>query len=185
MTALHKTFVLGSTNQAKRVAAGTIVEGIYGTSVELVSLSVEESLASQIPQTPTSDDEGINGALLRAKYAEERMPRCSGYIGLEGVINTNSFGSFLGGWAVVRLSTGEVGIGCSARVQLPERLMAEFNEFRKLSEITAAAFPEDSSRLPEIGTNGVVTGGAYTRVDEFTDALRCAFGSLYSKDLLS
>jgi non-canonical (house-cleaning) NTP pyrophosphatase len=46
-----------------------------------------------------------------------------------------------------------------------------------LSELTKATY-ETSANVSNLGTNGVITNGAFTRTDEFETALRCAFGFL-------
>jgi non-canonical (house-cleaning) NTP pyrophosphatase len=172
-------FVLGSKNEAKLQAAEVLLREVYGKDFTLEYVGVD----SGVSQTPTNDDEGIRGALQRIANTEKALPNRDGYFGLEGIITTNTYGTFLCGWAVLKLKDGRVGYGCSAKVRLPDELMEGFASFRRLSDIMAVAYPNQAMLLPEQGTNGVLTNGMYTRVDEFTDALRCAFGVVMASPL--
>lgn len=167
-------FVLSSTNEAKRQAADALLKEVYDDNYSLECVEVDSGVSA----TPTTDDEGIRGSLRRIANATKILPDRDGYFGLEGIITTNSYGTFLCGWAVIKLKNGDTSYGCSAKVRLPDELMKEFDSLRKLSDMTAIAYPDRASSLPAQGTNGVITNGMYTRVDEFTDALRCALGTI-------
>lgn len=169
-----KTFVLSSTNEAKRAAVEHILQKLYKDTFELQCIDV----SSGVSETPHSDEEGIQGALSRISEAEAKIPGANAYIGLEGIVTRNSYGVFLCGWAVIKDENGKMHMGCSAKVQLPDSLTGDLSSFKKLSELTAEKYPEQAHELPKIGTNGVITRGLYTRVDEFVDALSCAFGTM-------
>jgi non-canonical (house-cleaning) NTP pyrophosphatase len=168
-----KRFVLSSENVAKKLAAKQVIAKVFGDDFELVCVSVDSGASD----TPTTDDEGIRGALNRIENAKKLVPDADGYLGLEGIITSNSFGTFLCGWAVVEMKNGKIYAGCSAKVQLPLQLVGKLAENPKLSELVAKEYPERARDFPKIGTNGVLTNGLYTRQDEFVDALVCAFGS--------
>lgn len=169
-----KIFVLSSTNEAKRRAAESVLRELHGDDFELRSVEVD----SGVSETPTTDDEGIQGCLGRISNAEQAIPDADGYLGLEGIITVNRYGTFLCGWAVIKLAGGTTGYGCSAKIRLPDELIEDFDSFKKLAVMTAEKYPDRAHDLPSIGTNGVLTNGMYTRVDEFRDALRCAFGTI-------
>lgn len=170
----RKKFVLSSTNHAKRAAVEKVLMQLYGDAFTLECIDVE----SGVSETPHTDDEGIKGAIGRIDSAMRQRPGEDGYIGLEGIVTTNSYGTFLCGWAVVRMQNESLYMGCSAKVQLPSVITNDLSSFKKLSELTAELYPGRAKELPRIGTNGVLTNGLYTRVDEFADALKCAFGTL-------
>lgn len=172
-----KKFVLSSTNEAKRQATEAVLQELYGNNFTLKCIDVDSGVSA----SPTTDDEGINGSLNRIANAEKALPGQDGYFGLEGIVTTNSYGAFLCGWAVLKLKNGDTGYGCSAKVRLPDKLLEGFDSFRKLADMTAAAYPNRANLLPTQGTNGVITNGMYTRIDEFTDALRCALGTISNK----
>lgn len=173
---MKRKFILCSTNEAKRAAASEILTRLYANDFTLECVDT----ASGVSETPDSDEEGIRGALSRIADARAQVPDAYAYIGLEGIVTKNEYGVFLCGWAVVELSDGTSCKGCSAKVELPTVLTQDLSSFKKLSELTAATYPERAADLPRIGTNGVITNGLYTRVDEFVDALRCAFGVMAS-----
>lgn len=169
-----KIFVLSSTNEAKRNAAESVLRELHGDDFELRGVEVD----SGVSETPVTDDEGIQGCLGRIANAERAIPGADGYLGLEGIVTTNKYGTFLCGWAAIKLADGQIGYGCSAKVRLPDELIENFDSFKKLAILTAEKYPDRAAELPSIGTNGVITDGMYTRVDEFCDAMRCALGTL-------
>lgn len=164
-------FVLSSTNKAKTKATKQVLAEFF-PDFELECLDVE----SGVSKTPDTDDEGIQGCLNRISQAKIKSPSADGYLGLEGIITKNSFGVFICGWCVVELKDKQ-GIGCSAKVQLPNFIANKIETFGQLSNLVKESYPSELvSEMDVIGTNGVVTNKGYTRVDEFVDALKCAIG---------
>lgn len=101
-----------------------------------------------------------------------------GYIGLEGIITRNSYGTFICGWCVI-LYHSKRGIGCSAKVQLPDSIARYVSSFKELSALVKEVYPSSlTSNIDVIGTNGIITNRGYTRVDEFVDAIKCASGGM-------
>jgi inosine/xanthosine triphosphatase len=167
--------LLSSKNKAKEKATREILEEIYNEKATVLLFDSE----SGVSNTPTSDEEGIKGAINRIEYAEKHSDMLADLvIGLEGIIVENSFGTFLCGWAVIKDSNGKFGFGCSSKVRLPDELVSSLGENTNLSDKVSVLYPDDAGLLPEIGTNGVLTNGLYTRVDEFKDAIKCAIGNL-------
>lgn len=166
-------FTLSSTNKAKTEAAKKVLSK-YFPDFTLHSVDVD----SGVSKTPDTDDEGIQGCLNRIAAAKVKSPGADGYLGLEGIITKNSFGTFICGWCVVEIN-GKLGIGCSAKVQLPESIAKSITNFGELSALVKEVYDSELiSQMDVIGTNGVITNKAYTRVDEFEDALLCAIGSI-------
>jgi len=166
--------VLSSVNEAKVEAVRRVVFRLFG-DCEVVGLKVETGVSA----TPTTDEEGIEGALNRIGNAMEVDGDADVYVGLEGIVTRNSFGTFLCGWAVLRDRDGREAYGCSAKVRLPSFIGDSVEGFRELSDIVKENYPSDLvGEMSVLGSNGVITEGLYTRVDEFEDALLCAFGYL-------
>lgn len=164
-------FVLSSTNKAKKEATLQVLSKFY-SDFTLDCIDVD----SKVSKTPDTDDEGINGCLNRIDEAKKKISDAQGYIGLEGIITRNQFGTFLCGWCVIDLD-GKKGYGCSAKVQIPDFIAEKITTFGELSEIVMQNYPSDLAQdISLIGTNGVITNKGYTRVDEFVDALKCAIG---------
>lgn len=88
------------------------------------------------------------------------------------------------GWCVVEIE-GKLGMGCSAKVQIPDFISNKIQTFGELSQVVKQNYPSSLiEQIDSIGTNGVITNRAYTRVDEFIDALNCAFGFLGNEEKL-
>ena len=52
---------------------------------------------------------------------------------------------------------------------------------QRLSEVVAKFVGRTDDEISTIGTNGLLTQGAYTRTDEFTDSIVCAIATKYKK----
>jgi non-canonical (house-cleaning) NTP pyrophosphatase len=172
-----KKVILASTNLAKKQATVKTVNSL-GIQADIIPIKVD----SNVSKTPSSDEEGIEGALNRIENAKVKNPKADIYIGMEGIITKSKYGTFICGWAVVNdQSINRTAKGCSAKVQLPDMIAKQINSFKELSELVKNEYPSNLiNQMDEIGTNGVVTNRQYTRVDEFEDALYCAFGFLYN-----
>ncbi len=166
-------FILSSTNKAKSEATKQALNKFFG-EVELLCVDVD----SGVSKTPETDDEGIAGCRNRIGNARLLHPDADGYIGLEGIITRNSSGTFICGWCVIEMN-GKTGMGCSAKVQIPEFISTKITGFGELSTLVKTTYPSDLvSEIDLIGTNGIITNKGYTRVDEFVDALSTAIGYL-------
>ncbi|MCL4353033.1 inosine/xanthosine triphosphatase [Patescibacteria group bacterium] len=168
-----KEILLTSKNPAKVNATENTIAGIFKDyNIETIEV------ASGVSKTPDSDEEGIKGCLQRIEKAKKAYPNKDIYVGLEGIIRKNDYGTFLCGWCVVELPKEKrVGIGCSAQVKLPDFIADRVNTFEELSDLVETAYPSPLvSEINEIGTNGVITNRFYTRDHEFEDAIKCALG---------
>jgi len=164
-------FILSSTNQAKTEATKQVLSKFY-PDFQLETVEVN----SGVSKTPDNDNEGIQGCLNRIEAAKRINPEADGYIGLEGIITKNNFGTFICGWCVIEVN-GKTGMGCSAKVQLPPFIASKIITFAELSTLIKESYTSDLiSEMNLIETNGVITNKGYTRVDEFIDALQCAIG---------
>ena len=169
--------ILTSKNVAKINATKKVIERHY-KKYELLTLEVETGVST----TPFNDDEGILGALNRIEEAKRIDKTGDIYIGLEGILSENKYGLFICGWAVIETKDGKKSFGCSGKVQLPSSIANEISNFKELSDIIRSNYPSDLvNEISEIGSNGIITNKMYTRVDEFDDALMCAFGYLSNK----
>ncbi len=161
-----------STNEAKQAAIRNVAEALF-PGAEITALKVETGVST----TPMTDDEGIRGALNRIHEARKMDAVGDLYVGLEGILTTNEFGSFICGWAVVESADGRRAFGCSGKVQLPPVIALHIKDFKELSDEVKERYSSDLvHEMSKIGSNGVITNRHYTRVDEFEDALMCALG---------
>ena len=158
---------------------------------------------SGVNKTPNSDEEGIKGSQNRIKNAKielekleklgelkfeiyktevknenKKLTQSVVFIGMEGIINVNQFGTFLGGWICLEIAGIEY-FGSSTRCQLPPKIAQNAKNFKELSGTVKEIYqniPNVDELVDRIGTNGLLTGGLYTRIDEFEDALKCSWG---------
>ncbi len=171
------TILLSSENEAKISSVRKVCTELFPN----FSL-YHHNVNSGVSETPENDDEAIQGCHNRIENIEKEFSSIHAdyIIALEGLINKNDFGTFVYGWAVIK----ETGVnkyyyGCSGKVMLPADITAKLAKNVKLSDLVLELYPQFSdSDLKNLGTNGVLTQGLYTRVQEFETALKCAFGSL-------
>ena len=167
--------ILASKNLAKTNAVKRVIADLnWGDNLETVEVN------SGVSKTPESDNEGIQGCLNRIAAAREILPDADYYIGMEGIITRNDFGTFICGWAVVFAVKNDVyAKGCSAKVEIPEFIASKISNFGELSELVKSSYPSGLVvKMESIGTNGVITNEVYSRDQEFVDALKCAIGYL-------
>lgn len=164
--------ILTSTNDAKIAATQKTATKLFG-EVEIVPLKVETGVSN----TPLTDEEGIEGAIHRIEEAKKMDDSADLYVGLEGILSKNKYGSFICGWAVVESKDNRRAYGCSGKVQLPPFIANHIESFQELSDEVKKRYPSSFvEEMPMIGSNGIITNRFYTRVDEFEDALLCTFG---------
>jgi len=164
--------ILTSTNEAKIEATKKTAQKLFG-EVEIVALKVETGVSN----TPLTDEEGILGALNRIEEARKIDNSGDLYVGLEGILTKNKYGSFICGWAVVESKENKQAYGCSGKVELPPFIANNIKSFNELSDEVKKGYSSDLvNEMAIIGSNGIITNRSYTRVDEFEDALMCALG---------
>ncbi|EDX0374194.1 DUF84 family protein [Salmonella enterica] len=171
------TILLSSKNEAKISSVRKVCTELFPN----FSL-YHYNITSGVSETPEDDDEAIKGCHNRIENIEREVSSIHAdyIIALEGLINKSEFGAFVYGWAVIK----EIGVnkyyyGCSGKVMLPSDITAKLSKNVKLSDLILDLYPQFSNEdLNKLGTNGVLTHGLYTRVQEFETALKCAFGSL-------
>lgn len=167
--------ILASKNIAKTEAVKRFLDKYLNSEYTLETYETESGVST----TPTSATEGILGAKNRISQIRNMIPDADLFIGLEGIVEKNDYGTFVYGWAVIETREGRAGIGASGQVQIPEFIASNIQSFKELSELVKSSYPSEIvENLANIGTNGIITNNLYTRVDEFQDALRIAYGYL-------
>lgn len=171
--------IIATENKAKVQATTTIFKQVF-TGVEVIS----EKFSSGISEQPLSEEEGIQGATNRAQHARAKYPEADYCVGLEGFVDTNIYGMFLAGTVAIVNQVGEVGLGTSAKMQLPNSLRAQLEAGAELGPLmqTLMNDPQNNIRHHE-GTGGILTKGLYNRIEEFEDATKCALARFLSPEL--
>lgn len=167
---------VGTTNRAKLEAVRAALTQVW-PEVSLVPVEVDPGISRQ----PLTNAEGRRGALNRAAAALKAVPEAELGIGLEGNVDTDEHGMFLLGHAAIVDAAGRQGFGSSGAVMLPEVIRRRIEAGEELGPVMQELLRDHGNNIRHsLGTNGVLTDGLYTRVDEFTDATLCALARFRS-----
>jgi inosine/xanthosine triphosphatase len=127
---------------------------------------------SGVAAQPIGEAETILGAQNRANSARLALDADLG-VGLEGGVYENSYGMFVGAWAVVVDRQGRVGIGAGGRVLLPERIAQQVRLGRELGPVMDEVAQTIGIRSKE-GAIGILTAGRIDRTMALSTALEYA-----------
>jgi inosine/xanthosine triphosphatase len=170
----RNSVIVTSLNEAKLASVRNVIKDFLPGIAQVIGVASE----SMVSETPVGDEEAIAGCLNRIPFARRAYPHAAFFVSIEGAIDFNSHGAFVYSWVLVeQRDPDRQALGSSARVQLPAFLAKGVEKGSSLSELTKKTY-RTSENVSNLGTNGVITNGAFTRIDEFETALRCAFGYL-------
>lgn len=174
---MSKLIVVCSRNYAKNSAVQSVMNQ-YFEDFEIVSLETN----SRVSETPVGDDEGIEGCLNRIKDALDQCTTGDLYVAMEGILTTTKYGTYICGWTVIyNKNSDEYYYGCSAKVKVPDEIIAKTNKSVRLSDVVSDVVGYSGNEISNYGTNGILTNGAYTRTNEFTDSVLCAISTKFKK----
>lgn len=169
--------IVCSKNKAKNDAVTEVIRQ-YFNDFEIESLETN----SGVSETPIGDEEGITGCLNRIKDALRQKKDGNLYIAMEGILSKTTYGTFLCGWTVIYDNlANEYYYGCSAKIKVPDIIIEKTSKSQRLSDVVAEHVGSTGDKISKIGTNGLLTNGAYTRTDEFIDSITCAISSKFKK----
>lgn len=172
---------VGTKNKAKLDAVQTAFGKVY-SHVETHGFDVESGIAEQ----PRTDEESIQGAINRAQAALARLATANYGVGLEGNVVTISGRMFLHGWVAVIDRENTIGLGHSSGMELPESMRREIDDGAELGPLLQARLNDHDNQIRQtVGTNGILSNGLYTRVDEFVDATTVALAKFVKPGLYS
>lgn len=180
----HLTLAIGSKNQAKNLAVRTAFEKAFpAAEIETQGFDIESGIADQ----PTTDEESIKGALNRAHGALAKLATAQYGVGLEGNTVTIAGTMYLHGWvAIVKNGSETPGIGHSSGLELPVYLKEGIDAGKELGPLLQEMLQDDDNVIRHTqGTNGVLSGGLYTREQEFIDATTVALARFVQPKLYS
>lgn len=170
--------IIATENKAKIQATTEIFKEVYG-DVEIAN----EKFSSDVSDQPMSEEEGIQGAINRAQHARAKYPELDFAIGLEGYADTNKFGMFLAGAVAIINNSGEIGIGTSAKMLVPDFIKTKLEAGMELGPLIQALMNDVDNTIRHYdGTCGILTKGLYNRVEEFKDATKCALARFQSPE---
>ena len=132
---MNMKVVVGSKNQSKLTAVKTVFEYFFNP-IEVVGLSVSSMVSDQ----PASLDEMYQGALTRAQASLHVANDADYGVGIEGGVTNDSFGWYKSALVVIVNRNGEIGIGRSGGLVIPESITTEIAKGKNLSDITDTLF---------------------------------------------
>lgn len=119
-------------------------------------------VVSGVSEQPMSIDEMYIGALNRAKNALQKVKTASYGVGIEGGLHKHVFGWFEHSIVVIVNKKGEIGVGASGGIVLPEIIMQDIHKGKNLEEVIDHHFK--TNKIGEgIGMFGIMTKGVVTR----------------------
>lgn len=155
-----RKIAVGSKNPVKIAAVENVARKIW-PDAEVVSLEVAHGISEQ----PRSDDEAVEGARSRAKLALEKADADIG-IGLEGCTLDMKHGMFVSDWVVAIDRKGNVGMGCSGKLLLPEAVASEIRNGKELGPVMDRLVGQHNIKQKQ-GTSGILTGNIVPRTAAF------------------
>ena len=148
---------VGSTNPTKLKPVRFVFKKHF-KSVKVIGVSVPSGIREQ----PMSDDEMYRGALARAKGALQRTKNADFGVGIEGGIHKYSYGWFERSLIVIVNRKGDIGIGASGGLALPNSVISRIQKGKTLEQAVDELF--GTKHIGKgIGMFGVFTKGVVTR----------------------
>ncbi len=122
------------------------------------------NVTSRVKEQPMRDDEMYQGALNRAKQALEEVKQATYGVGIEGGLHKYSYGWFERSLVVIIDQKGNVGVGSSGGLLLPNKVITRIKKGETLEQ--AVDFLFGTKEIGEgIGMFGIFTKGLVTRAE--------------------
>lgn len=169
-----------STNIAKLQSVENIFKAVLKTQdIEITPFDI----SSGVSETPINDNEAILGCRNRIDAINQKE-KFDYVIAMEGLIQKYNYGTFLYGIAIIYdCNNNRESIGCSAKVQVPNKIVNLITPQKKLSDVVLELYHKSATKcISKIGTNGIITNGIFTRIDEFESALKSAIGYILNDE---
>ncbi|HVZ67694.1 MAG TPA: inosine/xanthosine triphosphatase [Patescibacteria group bacterium] len=168
---------IGSTNPTKI----TPVEEVFSHHFKNVK-AVGVYVSSGVSEQPMSNDEMYQGALNRAQGAIKKVKGATYGVGVEGGIHKYPYGYFENQMVVIVDKKGNVGIGASAGLILPEKIIEKIGQGKNLEQAIDELF--GTKNIGEgIGMFGIMTKGVVTRAEGVKHGVAFALGRFLHKNL--
>jgi inosine/xanthosine triphosphatase len=174
-----KIIAVGSKNPSKLEAVRSAFQAVWPNE-EWQALGVD--VKSGVSDQPMSDEESIRGATQRARLALEMIPEAEYSVGLEGGIQKLADQYFDCGWVVVMNGQGELGIGSSAKMPVPAKIMELVFQGTELGFADDQIFGKEMSKHGT-GHFGSMTNDVLTRSAAYKDGLVAALSRFIHPDL--
>jgi inosine/xanthosine triphosphatase len=139
-------------------------------------------VVSGVPDQPIGEDQIYEGALNRAKRALEKVKNADYGIGIEGGLSEKSYGWFENSLTVIIDKEGNMGVGSSSGLVLPNIVIDKINAGKNLEEAIDEIF--GTEKIGEgIGMFGIMTNGVVTRSAGVSHSVAFALARFLHKDI--
>lgn len=129
-----------------------------------------------------NDDEMYKGALNRAKNSLKKVKGAQYGVGIEGGLNKHSYGWFERSIVVIVNKKGDIGIGSSGGLVLPNTVIEKIHAGKNLEEAIDEIF--GTKKIGEgIGMFGLLTKGVVTRTKGVRHGVAFALARFLHKNL--
>jgi inosine/xanthosine triphosphatase len=173
------TVAVGSTNPTKITPVGDIFR-LHFPDVEIRGVEVD----SGVPDQPKGDDQIYTGCLNRANGAIRKVAGAEYGVGIEGGLVKRSYGWFEFSLVVIVNNRGEIGIGSSGGLVLPDRIIKLIESGMTLETAIDAVFGTEKIGRG-IGMFGIMTNGTVTRSDGVSHGVAFALARFLHRDIYS
>ncbi len=157
------------------------VEAVFShhfKNIEVIGVDVVSGVADQ----PLSRDEMYKGALNRAQRAIKKVKGAEYGVGIEGGIHKEKFGRFENSLVVIVDKKGAVGVGASAGLVLPKKIIDKIDSGKNLEQAVDELF--GTKKIGSgIGMFGVMTKGVVTRSEGVRHGVAFALARFLHKNL--
>lgn len=146
--------------------------------VKVIGVDVKSGVSEQ----PKSQEEMFEGAQNRAKAALRKVKNAKYGVGIEGGIHKYSYGHFENSLVVIVDRNGEIGIGASGGLALPDKVINLINSGKNLEEAIDEIFR--TKKIGEgIGMFGIMTKNVVTRSEGVSHGVAFALARFLHKKL--
>ncbi|MDD2822766.1 MAG: inosine/xanthosine triphosphatase [Candidatus Daviesbacteria bacterium] len=168
---------VGSTNPTKIQPVEEIFSQHF-KNIKIKGVSVESGVADQ----PQSDEETYLGALNRAKSALSKVKGAKYGVGIEGGLHKHSYGWFERSMVVIVDKKGNIGVGASGGLVLPNSVMEKVEQGKNLEQAIDELF--GTTKIGQgIGMFGILTKGVVTRSEGVRHGVAFALARFLHKSL--
>lgn len=174
------TVVVGSDNPTKINPVKKVFSTLLDADIEVIGKKVGSGVSEQ----PKNSEEIFTGAKNRAERALKAISDADYGVGIEGGLEEKSFGWFESSLVVIVNRAGEMGIGSSGGLILPETFLKEIRKGKSLEDVVDKKI--GTYKIGRgIGMFGIMTNGYVTRSTGVEHGVAFALAKFLHKDLYS
>lgn len=171
--------IVGSNNPVKVEAVREVFSKHFKKDLTVFGLTTY----SRVKPQPLTDRETFKGALNRAKSAIMRVEEADFGVGIEGGLHEHTYGWFERQIVVIIDKKGQIGIGASGGLVLPDKIVKPVvEEGKELAKVVDLLFgTKDIGK--DIGMFGLLTKKNVTRKDSLIHGVSFALARFLNEKL--